>query len=535
METDVEKAVGGNASTGSADSGRASLIVQSEFNRRMRQALTGLVDAVGFTNWIDSQGTTFGLLEGEPVVYVQGGFHESWLTKYWTKFLGPAFQKCLGESASIPQWRYIANPEVCERAKSQFLSPVVTGVETERLGEDLAPRPAPSFKSARKQVAFCFGQLPESLLNLDDFVAIGNDLNRVAWQACQEAAKPTRKRPRVTSLCLAGSASAGKKTLLLGVAKAINAIAPTVKIVYMTGIDFVGAYTSCFGEKGSDRIRLRLLNQRLQTADILLVADLQQMRATTKESQKILASAMDGVMRRGGRVLVSLSSGGELNGELSRVLGRLPTFQVEAADQEEARVAIAENLVKRLLVQSQDGSFLIKEEVIRLVVDSLSLGGFEGAFRNLIFTQDQLNRSFTAQEARSCLGLIKTETKTRAKKSLKAADLVDIVLRSKILPEWQTLNRADLSSGRRNQELVWARYLVWYLAYDILKLGTLEQIDPFGKNYATVLAGLKQIRERLARDEKFKAAVDVLVQQVLGQFKPLTTDGQPPESAPARR
>ncbi len=388
MGTEIPKGNGDNIATvdlapDQVDLNEINKVVTDDFNREMQEELRRKLGDPDYDAWIIGPGIIFGLRATDStdqpagIVYAPGPFISGWLGDPKRKYLS-ALQTAFSDRG-ISNWEFVIDEGLCDQAKKVFLP-----VQQYLPGPGMPTGEMPQTKRKKPGGDFQPGEPPAITVDFEDFVPGGN-INQVALAACQEVSKSRKEKPDFTNLILCGARGAGKSHLLHAALKSIRGIDPTVEVFCTDGRTFQTLYSSFFaggnGGLSVDERRLRIFKGRLLVAKILVITNIDATTSGAKGTRRELAEAIKFVLRKKGRVLISLQNpipedegeGVDLFGqELYEAMRGIQTFRVEKISPEwypdVAKVFLARHSTRALTAKGSEPDDSLRPQVVDWVV-----------------------------------------------------------------------------------------------------------------------------------------------------------------------
>jgi len=398
----------------------------SDFNQEMHQALEKRLGPNDYAVWIYRSGVLFGdgsnpdsgVNKGR--VYVPNEFFRSWLNDRKHPFLVVIWEAFAEKG--IMDWEFVEDASICDKTK-EALPPAQQ--ELPEIPEVKAP-----VKARDENENFRPG-LPPAISTLPTFDSIfvgGNLASQELFRACQEIARPNGDA-RMTSIVLHGQPRSSKKTFLLATIGEMLRAFPKLRVFYCSGKEFQRLFTSSFSGGSVKEARLAIFKQRLFSARVLVVVDIDGMTKGAKGTRQILADAIQNILGGGGRVFVSMSqppSEEILDEPLFQAIKDLPLVRAKRLETEHypevARRFLEQNpsSVKVATTTSTDEILQLAPEIVAWLVsraqEEEDLAGLLSRLAQLSFSQGGLKESVTLSEAQELLGL-----------SLNVTDLISFV------------------------------------------------------------------------------------------------------------
>lgn len=294
------------------------------------------------------------------------------------------------------------------------------------------------------------------------------------------AAKDLVSNGQVRTLFVNSSAGLGKTHLSQAAGCALNARGP-VKIAYLTAEQFASRFVTAMRNK-----ELEELKQYLCNVDALLLEDIHFLQRK-KAMQEMILSVVKRLEDKGARVIFTSSFAPR---ELQDMDDQLVSHFCSGilAKMDKPNVAMRREILTR---KANLWQVKLPDDVCDLLSTRLSsdVRQLESCLKNLIFKARILNSGINIDMA------IETANQyAGAETGLSLHSIIKMVCESYGVTEHQ------LKSKSRKQEYVHGRNTAFYLARKHTEM-TLEEIGCiFNRRYSTVMRGITQVEEEMARE-----------------------------------
>lgn len=303
------------------------------------------------------------------------------------------------------------------------------------------------------------------------------------------------------SIYIHGPQGTGKTHLLMALLHAVRRDGSKRRIVYMFAEEFVAAYV-----KGAIERDTRALKERLRTADILLVDDMQALCEKPKTNDEFRAT-LKSVIARGGIVVMTgdrpMGNLAGLSPALSNELRGASAIEISMPD-EEMRRQIVRTHADLLAAKSEH--FEVDEALVERICKRVRGPGRDlfGALGSLYVECD-----FGAVPPTATMldTIIERQQGVLRKPSIEQVKRATCKLTG--------LTKADLESPSKAQAVCYPRMLAMYLSRDMTQKSYPRIGRSFGnRDHTTVLYAVRKIAKRMQDEPEVAEAVERLREAV---------------------
>ncbi len=464
----------------------------------LREALAERLGDSRFGLWF-GEGVSLGVAGDALEVGVPNAFFRDWIEGHFSGNLVEAAKAVTGKQLRLafrldgeapPQLGHVVAPETTPNDRPAASPVVVPQPKSDKprakgkgkVVEPAAPAPPPAApgRPARR---------------LDDFVT--GPCNRLAYAAAQEMAMSLGSG--FNPLVVQGGVGLGKTHLLEGIAAAIRASRPGVRIVHITAESFTNGFLEAMRTGGLNAFR-----SRYRGAGVLIVDDIHFLTAK-RATQNEFLHTFNALVAEGVPIILASDEHprqiAKLTDELvTRFLGGM-VVRLDAPDPA-TRKAI-------LKAKARARGVDVPESVLSYVADHLraSVRELEGALHSLI-------AHATLTGKRLDLALAKTALRDTIRHTARAVGLKDV---EKAVCALFSVSAEDLKANGRARAISYPRMLGMYLARKHIG-ASFSEIGRFfgGRNHSTVISANKKVNswileeQRIALLDGFETTVEIL-------------------------
>ena len=335
----------------------------------------------------------------------------------------------------------------------------------------------------------------------DNFI-VGEE-NRYAYSAALTAAqKPGNFNP----LYIYGSTGMGKTHLIQAVANYVHQHQPSATVRYITCEAFLNAYLDSLRTHSTFGSHFEFRNY-FRKVDVLLVDDVHQL-AGKDQLQEEFFNTFNTLYNDGKQIiLTSDKQPSEIRGLEARLVSRFEsgvTTQITSPTTFETRLSILQYEQKKQLIK-------LPPDLIHYVAERIcsSFRTLKGALIKLIVYSSIQGRTVPMSEAEGILAdLLDKEAETRK---------VTVDRIQQIVAEQFQLRVSDLTGSKRPKNIAEPRMMAMYFAREMTDLSLMDIGNAFGgRNHATVLHAVTQIKKMAGASEDFKRTLASVKRKIQG-------------------
>ena len=360
-------------------------------------------------------------------------------------------------------------------------------VETLRTDEKMRKRKDDTFIKPKRNTEDELDSQLNKEYRFENFIeGESNKLPRSVGQSIADNPRQTTFNP----LFIYGSSGVGKTHLVNAIGMRIKELYPKNRVLY------VGAHQ--FQVQFTDSYRANTINDFInfyQTIDVLIIDDIQELIGNTG-TQNAFFHIFNHLKMNGKQIiLTSDRMPASMPGMEERLLTRFKwglMAELEKPNRE---------LCKRILESKirHDG-LQIPEDVVDYISSNVneSVRDMEGIINSLLAYSSVYNRDIDLSMAEQ----IVKRTMKRQQKNITLDNIID-----KCCEQWK-VSQDDVFSKTRKANIVTVRQVAMYLAQKMTKL-TASKIGLHigGRNHATVLHAINQVKDRISTDKAFAKQV----------------------------
>lgn len=299
-------------------------------------------------------------------------------------------------------------------------------------------------------------------------------------------------------LFIHGGTGLGKTHLMQAIGHALLASGKPIRLCYLSAETFMNEYMNAMAKHTIDGFR-----SKYRSMDVLLVDDVQFM-ASKLNLQEEFFNTFNALQNAGKQIVMTSDVPPKNLPELEpRLLSRFEGGLMQAIDAPrfETRLAI-------LRKKAENYPNPIPEVALQFIAENVKshVRAMEGALSKIKIMVDN-NPEFAKNITRDMLNsqLRDLVEKERKIKAITCEEIIESV-RNKY-----GVSLTQLLSSERTQELVTPRQVAMYISYYFTTLGASGIAPKFKKTHATILSGVKRIKNRLDVETKLKAEIDEIL------------------------
>ena len=427
-------------------------------------------------------------MEGRKIILgVSDEFFGQWLRSSYSDIIADGLEEAAGKEAVEFDFEYghravFSGDEECT---------VVPSFDQDRPREKEIEKPADSGSAPNCLPSYTF----------DNFI-VGEE-NRYAYSAALTAAqKPGNFNP----LYIYGSTGMGKTHLIQAVANYVHQHQPSATVRYITCEAFLNAYLDSLRTHSTFGSHFEFRNY-FRKVDVLLVDDVHQL-AGKDQLQEEFFNTFNTLYNDGKQIiLTSDKQPSEIRGLEARLVSRFEsgvTTQITSPTTFETRLSILQYEQKKQLIK-------LPPDLIHYVAERIcsSFRTLKGALIKLVVYSSIQGRTVPMSEAEGILAdLLDKEAETRK---------VTVDRIQQIVAEQFQLRVSDLTGCKRPKNIAEPRMMAMYFAREMTELSLMDIGNAFGgRNHATVLHAVTQVKKMAAANEDFKRTLAAVKRKIQG-------------------
>lgn len=382
----------------------------------------------------------------------------------------------------------------------------VTAAEPEAVPEP-EPAAAPETESdpepEQSAAPSADGNAPNCLpgYTFDNFI-VGEE-NRYAYSAALTAAQnPGSFNP----LYIYGSTGMGKTHLMQAVANYVHANNPRAVVRYVTCEAFLNAYLDSLRTHSAFKSHFEFRNH-FREVDVLLIDDVHQLGGKDQIQEEFF-NTFNTLYNAGKQIiLTSDKQPSEIRGLEARLVTRFEsgvTTQITSPTTFETRLSI-------LQYEQRDQRVKLSPDVIHYVAEriSSSIRTLKGALMRLVAYSSMEGHAVPMSEAEGILAdMLDKEAETRK---------VTVDRIQQVVAEQFQLRVSDLTGSKRPKNIAEPRMMAMFFAREMTELSLMDIGSAFGgRNHATVLHAVTQVKKMSEKDEDFRRSLSSLKRKIQG-------------------
>ena len=297
-------------------------------------------------------------------------------------------------------------------------------------------------------------------------------------------------------LFLYGGTGVGKTHLMIGVGNALFSKNPSLKIIYCSSEKFMNDYVSAIQEHKMGEFRAKY-----RSTDVLLIDDIQFFSGREGTQEEFFHTFNELQSKNSQMILTS----DRIPNEIAKLEDRLKSrFQgglmvdIQPPDLD-TRVAI-------LRAKCQEKGDIVPEEALKLLASTL-----ETNIRELEGRMMQIMQNLKAQNLPPTVENIAQFLQNTPKHSIQ----FDYKKLISTVCSYFDLNQKDLTSPKRQKELVLPRHIIMYILCEELGM-TVERVGQIlgGRDHTTVMHGRDKIKKLLITDRELQTVFIEIKQKI---------------------
>lgn len=298
-------------------------------------------------------------------------------------------------------------------------------------------------------------------------------------------------------LFIYGGVGLGKTHLMSAIANYVLVEKPDSNIIFTTSENFTNEVIDAIGRRKTNEFRARMRN-----VDILLIDDIQFL-SNKPSTQEEFFHTFNALYENHKQIVLSSDRHpSEIETLEDRMRSRfLSGLVVDVQKPDfETRVAILMRMAeaKDIALDPSAASYIAE------CVDT-NIRELEGSLTRVNAIAQLEKRPITDELARRALQDI---VKVRDKKRITPESIMDMVA------EKYHIQRNDILSSRRTQNIAMPRQLAVYLTREMTSLSTTAIGTAFGRDHSTILYACRAIEEAMAKDTDFQRSVNDLMRVI---------------------
>ena len=314
-------------------------------------------------------------------------------------------------------------------------------------------------------------------------------------------AKAVCEKPAVlfNPLFIYGGPGLGKTHLAQAVGNKIKEQKPDSNVLYVTSEKFTNEFINTI-MSGSGTIEFR---NKYRTCDVLIIDDIQFI-ANKDQTQVEFFHTFNALHEAGKQIIITSDRPPKEMKELEeRLITRFESGLIADIKRPdlETRVAI-------LKKKASEENFAVSDEIIFYIAEHLksNIRNLEGVLKRLMAYNVLMGRAITMQLADEAINEF-------LNKSNDPHVNTEYIL--SIVANYFNITSDEILSSKRTQEISYARQIAMYLLREFTNL-SLPKIgqELGGRNHATIVSGIKKIKDSLEKDEDTKKIVEELVKNL---------------------
>lgn len=438
------------------------------------------ITPVQFETWF-LPAESYGYEDGLVTLALPSDFFREEYEGRWYDILHKAMQRVYGANVRLQYTiKIVSNdPHSTKTIESSDRSvaldrSIIGGIEYEEIDSQL--NPMYNFKN------YCKGESNKLACAIAEH--IGNNPNKVDFNP----------------FFIYGNTGVGKTHLIQAIGIRAKEVMPSARVLYITSRIFENQYGVAIRQKKvSDFINF------YQSIDVLLIDDIQEMSGKLG-IQKGLFPIFNHLHQKGKQiVLTSDRPPVELDGIMDRLINRFSWGVTEILPNPD--LELRKEILRH---KSSKNGLSLTEDIIELIAEYAtdSVRELEGIVMSLITRAAVLNQPITADLAK----IVMQSTVKINKKKVNFDMIVETTA------SMCNFDADEIFSKNRTRNIADARQIIMYLTNKYTDLSSTVIGGKLGRTHATVLHGIKTVKNRIAIEKSFGELVEQ-IEQILKKFK----------------
>jgi chromosomal replication initiator protein len=295
-----------------------------------------------------------------------------------------------------------------------------------------------------------------------------------------------------------GGVGLGKTHLLHAIGHTLIDNFPELKILYITGENFMNDYITSI-QKGT----MNSFRMKYRKGDLLLIDDVHSIQGKEGTMEELFHTFNTLYAAKKQMVFTSDKPPKELKKLEDRLRSRFEWGLT--ADILPPNFEMRESILRRKV---QEENYKVPEQVIRFIAESFTwnIRELESALYKLFAYHDLVHEEITPDLAQRAL---------KDMISVKNPEDISIDLIQKKVANAYNISFSDMKSKRRAKNIALPRQIAMYIARKLTEFSTTEIGNEFGgKDHSTVIHAISKVKDKYTQDELFKQKVDRLIKEI---------------------
>ncbi len=335
----------------------------------------------------------------------------------------------------------------------------------------------------------------------DNFIV--GDSNRHAYATCLAVAD-LPSQDNFNPLFIYGGSGLGKTHLMQSIAHYILQHDDEANVLYVSSETFTNEIIDAIQKNKTEEFRAKY-----RQVDVLLIDDIQEIIGRERTQQEFFNTFNFLYEAKKQIILSSDKPPKEIKSLEERIRSRFEwgvPIDIHAPDYE-TRMAILKNKAE------MDNLTNISDDVFKYIAENIvsNVRELEGALNKISVYSKLINVDITVDLAKDTL-------KDLISKDSNTSITGELILNT--VAEHLNISTEDICSKKRSQDIAIARQIVMYLCRNYTAK-TLHSIGDIvgGKNHATVMSGIKNVKKKMEEDEEFNAMIQIIIKKINPQDK----------------
>ena len=350
---------------------------------------------------------------------------------------------------------------------------------------------------------------PSLKMTFENFV-IG-DSNKLAYSMAVAVAENPGKMKGLNPLFIYGKPGIGKTHLLISIRNYIDENLPHLKAVYVDSSVFVDEYVQAMIAHDKDKASYRNFKKKYQEADVLLIDDVQFFQHKT-QTLDIVFQLFNDYISSGKQIVLSADRAPKNIDIDERYQSRFVqggTFDIQPPEVE-TKLGIIRGFIVEYKETSNAPNFEFPTEIMRYIAENSSsnIRELKGAVTIIIYQMNSFpNNKLTIEDVKV---LLENHFTGGPGKKLTIADI------QKQVESYYKVSHADIISGKRSRNIVYARQIAIYLSRQLLDLPLSFIGKNFGgRDHTTVIYSISNVEEKMKGNREIREEIESIKRMIM--------------------
>ena len=350
---------------------------------------------------------------------------------------------------------------------------------------------------------------PSLKMTFENFV-IG-DSNKLAYSMAVAVAENPGKMKGLNPLFIYGKPGIGKTHLLISIRNYIDENLPHLKAVYVDSSVFVDEYVQAMIAHDKDKASYRNFKKKYQEANVLLIDDVQFFQHKT-QTLDIVFQLFNDYISSGKQIVLSADRAPKNIDIDERYQSRFVqggTFDIQPPEVE-TKLGIIKGFIDEYRATSNAPDFEFPAEIMRYIAENSSsnIRELKGAVTIIIYQMNLFpNKELSIEDVKI---LLENHFTGGPRKKLTIPDI------QKQVEAYYKVSHADIISGKRSRNIVYARQIAIYLSRQLLDLPLSFIGKNFGnRDHTTVIYSISNVEEKMKGNREIREEIESIKRMIM--------------------